>query len=107
MRQNLSARGISQRRKGSVQCRQRIFNHLVNYVAALLQCANIFFTICGRRPAAATLHDERFFVHDVRNSCPVAAEVTLVTRARAPGRAMSKSPIEPHGFAWIVRSFLL
>jgi hypothetical protein len=42
MRQNLPARGISQRGKSSVQCSRRIFNHLVNYLAASLQRANIF-----------------------------------------------------------------
>jgi hypothetical protein len=36
MRQNLTARGIGQRRKNSVQPSGRIFNHLVNYLAESL-----------------------------------------------------------------------
>ncbi len=43
VRQNLPARGIGQRGKSSVQRSRRIFNHLVNYLAASLQRANIFF----------------------------------------------------------------
>jgi len=42
MRQDAPACGISERGKSSVQTSGRIFNHLVNYLAALLQRANIF-----------------------------------------------------------------
>ena len=45
VRQNLSARGISQRGKSSVQCSRIIFNHLVNYLAKSFQRANIFLQL--------------------------------------------------------------
>src|SRR5258707_199119 len=43
VRQNLTARGIGQCSKSSVQCSRRIFNHLVNYLAESLRRANIFY----------------------------------------------------------------
>jgi hypothetical protein len=42
VRQNLTARGMGQCSKSSVQCSRRIFNHMVNYLAESLQRANLF-----------------------------------------------------------------
>src|SRR6266702_839182 len=42
VRQNLPARGIGQRGESFVQCSRGIFNHLVNYLAASFEYANLF-----------------------------------------------------------------
>ncbi len=42
VRQNLSARRISERSESSIQRGGRIFNHLVNYLTESSLCANIF-----------------------------------------------------------------
>jgi hypothetical protein len=53
MSENLPARWIGQRGKSSVQRSRRIFNHLVNYLAALLQRANFFLLTILQVPATA------------------------------------------------------
>ena len=74
--QNLPARGIGQRGKGSVQCSRRIFNHLVNYFSSVIPNVQIFFVaICGSGSMAAISARERFFVHDVRHFGRIAAVV--------------------------------
>jgi hypothetical protein len=53
VRQNLPARGISQRGKSAVQCSRRIFNHMVNYLAESLEGANTFFRYTLKTPGSA------------------------------------------------------
>ncbi len=74
MRQDAPPSWIGQGGESSVQRSRRIFNHLVNYVAELLQHANIFFaTIFRSRQFAAISSSERFFIHHVRHSAGIAA----------------------------------
>jgi hypothetical protein len=95
MRQNLPARWIGQRGKSSIQCSRGIFNHLVNYLAESFQRATFFLTICRSRPAAVILRDERFFVHDVRHLCRIAAVVAFENVDESLYAAAG------HAFVWV------
>ena len=56
MRQDSAASRISERSESLVQCSGRIFNHLVNYLAELLQRANILLLQFTEAAATRSSH---------------------------------------------------
>ena len=112
VRQNLSARRISERSESSIQRGGRIFNHLVNYLTESSLCANIFLAsrsrsrggVCLKRlclprmaqtPLQQFLPGECFFVYDVRHLGRIATVVAFQNideSLHTPSR---------HSFVWI------